>query len=75
VRVHPQESEALKLPEGSILTSCRVADGETPDVDGAEEEEAVAGGLHIEQGVAKPRDGLQLVGGGNPCPVVERDDV
>jgi hypothetical protein len=43
--------------ERSILTSCRVADGETPRAVG-EDEEAVARSLHVEQGVAKLDDGL-----------------
>ena len=74
--VHPQETEAIKLPEGSILTSCRVADGEFPVVEG-DDDEAIARGLPIPADdvlAAKSRDGLELVGGGEPCPVVEGND-
>lgn len=76
MNVHPQEREAIKLVQASILPSCWVADGvaQVP-VAAAEDEEAVAGGLGTEEGVAESRDGSEPVDGGEPCTVVEGDDV
>jgi hypothetical protein len=44
---------------------------------GAEDDQAVAGGLHIRElvGGAKSGDGMELVGGSDPCTVVQRHDV
>lgn len=80
MRVHREEKEAGRQRECSILTSCRVADDEVAGVH-AEGEEAVAAGLEAEAGIQpgggarNPRDGPELVGGGDPWPVVEGDEV
>jgi hypothetical protein len=76
VRVHPQEREAIELRQASMLASCWVADGvaQVP-IEAAEDEEAVAGGPDTEVRFAESRDGLELVDGGEACPVVEGDDV
>jgi hypothetical protein len=62
------------LPEGSVLTRDRVADGEdegTSNVILGENEEAVAGGAG-RKGVVKPGDTLELTVGG---PVIKYENV
>ena len=81
VRIQLHGAESMNLLERSILSSCQVADADVVKAEG-ENEEAVAGGLQIEAGsmieVWSPlqsRDALEPVGGGDPCTVVEGDDV
>lgn len=84
MRVHSIDAEATKLRQGSVLTSGQVADGVVRDIRetrftfaSADDEEAVAGGLYTREGATgvKSSDGMELVGGGDPCPLVQRHDV
>jgi hypothetical protein len=70
VVVHPQDPEAINLPEASRLTTCRVVDVVLPAVR-REDEDAVAGGIQRED-LIMPEDVLELSFGD---PVVESEEV
>jgi hypothetical protein len=71
VLVHPQDPEAINLPEASRLTTCRVVDVVLPVVR-REDEDAVAGGIQSED-LIMPEDVLELNYFSDP--VVENEEV